>query len=334
MKKLILALYFFTQLVFCFAEKTPTWINNYESEFSKTQYIARLGSGSSVENARADALSQIAGFFKSEVLVNTNASNKMKNDGEKTVKNQEINQNIQVVSDITLTAIEFNTPYYDKKKKTYYIVAYIERKTGWQSIESKILQQKTKFDSFLELSKEADDSILKYKYLTKAKTSGDELISTLYMGFLFDPEKKKEYRNLVSEISQNLDLETLDSYRIPVRVVSTGDYENIITSRIVEVLKNKNFSPYIEQKNNSDSIAKIVINSNEKTSDEIHSISPDVSVTICNADETRTFYTYQNSWGKSSNFSLQQAQKKAFPKIAEDLRDVLSVDFDEKFLNK
>ena len=192
MKKLILALYFFTQFMFCFAEKTPTWINNYESEFSKTQYIARLGSGSSVENARADALSQIAGFFKSEVLVNTNASNKMKNDGEKTVKNQEINQNIQVVSDITLTAIEFNTPYYDKKKKTYYIVAYIERKTGWQSIESKILQQKTKFDSFLELSKEADDSILKYKYLTKAKTSGDELISTLYMGFLFDPEKKKE----------------------------------------------------------------------------------------------------------------------------------------------
>ena len=327
MKKLILALYFFTQFVFCFAEKTPTWINNYESEFSKTQYIARLGSGSSVENARADALSQIAGFFKSEVLVNTKASSQMKNNGEKTVKNQEIDQNIQVISDITLTAVEFNTPYYDKKKKTYYVVAYIERKNGWQSIESKILQQKTKFDSFLELSKKADDSILKYKYLTKAKTSGDELISTLYMGFLFDPEKKKEYRNLVAEISQNLDLETLDSYRIPVRVVSTGDYENTITSRVVEVLKIKNFSPYFEQKNNSDSIAKVEIHSNEKISDEIHSISPDVSVTICNADETRSFYTYQNSWGKTANFSLQQAQKKALPKSPAEIKKAFKMYF-------
>ena len=43
-------------------------VSDVDSEFPKEKYIARLGSGNTVENARTDALGQIAGFFKSEVV--------------------------------------------------------------------------------------------------------------------------------------------------------------------------------------------------------------------------------------------------------------------------
>ena len=331
MKKLIFLLFIISQFSLAFSASVPKWVKDYEVEFPKEKYIARLGSGTTVENARADALGQIAGFFKSEVVVNTNATSNIKNDGAKTARNQQIEQNVQVVSDMTLTAVEYNQPYYDKKKKSYLVVGYIERSQGWQSVESQVMQQRAKYDSFLELAKKADDPILRFKYLKKAQLTGENLTAVLYMGFLFDPAKRKDYKAFISELNQNYEIETLDSQKIPMFVESKGDWENTITTKIVEVLKNYGFQPYFEKKNAADSVLEIEINSNEKQTDDIVTIFPAVSVTLTNKNGSQIFYTYQNSWGKTVNFSLVQAQKKAFPKIAEEVKMELLADFGEKF---
>lgn len=333
MKK-IFFLFVIFQFSFCFAAKTPSWINNVDIEFPKSKYIARLGTGNTAENARSDALGQLALFFKSQVLVNTNASSMIQSDGEKSYKNQQIDQNVKIASDVTLTTVEYTLPHYDKKQKSYFVVAYIEKKSGYQSVEPKIMQERSRYDSFMELSKKAETSLLKYKYLMKAKDAGDDLISALYMGYLFDSEKKKDYRNFISEFSQNVEIETLDSFKIPIRVISIGDYENALTSKVVEAFKSKSFTPYFERKNSSDSILKIEIKSNEKVLDEIHTIYPEVSISILSGDEKSSFYTYQKSWGKTANFSLKQAQKKAFSKIGEEIKSLIISDYEEKFLKK
>ena len=334
MKKYLLVFVILIQFFSLFAASVPKWISDVDSEFPKEKYIARLGSGTTVENARSDAVGQIAGFFKSEVVVNTNASSNMQNDGVKTKKNQEIDQHVRVVSDMTLTAVEYNTPYYYKKKKSYYVVAYIEREQGWQVIESQAMQLRSKYESFLELAKKNDEPTMKYKYLTKAKSASEDLLSALYMGFLFDSTKKKEYRNFIAEISQNYDLETLDSYRILVLVESTGDYENTITAKVLEALKQQNFSAVYDGKKDYDALLKVEVSNNEKISDEIHTIYPEVSVSLLSKDGRKVFYSYQNSWGKTASFSLAQAQKKSFPKISEEIKSALEIDFEEKFLMK
>lgn len=71
MRKYVLSVFVFLQFLSLFAASVPKWVSDVDSEFPKEKYIARLGSGNTVENARTDALGQIAGFFKSEVVVNT-----------------------------------------------------------------------------------------------------------------------------------------------------------------------------------------------------------------------------------------------------------------------
>ena len=159
MRKYVLSVFVFLQFLSLFAASVPKWVSDVDSEFPKEKYIARLGSGNTVENARTDALGQIAGFFKSEV------------------------------------------------------VAYIERAQGWQAIETQTMQLQSKYESFLELAQKTDDATMKYKYLTKAKAAGEDVLSALYMGFLFEPAKKKEYKNCIAELSLNYDLTLLQMKR-------------------------------------------------------------------------------------------------------------------------
>ena len=334
MKRVFFLLALFVHTVFLFAARAPAWVSDIESEFPKNKYIARLGSGSSADSARTDAVGQIASFFKSEVTVSTSASSTMRNDGAKTEKNQQLERSVSVMSDITLTAVEYNSPYHDKWKKTYYVVAYIERTQGWQAIEPQIMRQKSKYGSFLELAGKEAEPVMRYKYLVRAKDAGEELLSALYMGYLIDPSKKKEYRTFAEELSQSQELGTLDSYRIPVLVEATGDYENTIASKVEDALKSYGFTPVSGRNAVHDATVRITIESNMKSEDEICTIFPEVSVSILGKDGRTSFYSYHASWGKTVNFSLAQAQKKAFPKIAEEIRKTLAEDFWERFLLK
>lgn len=67
MKK-IFFLFIIFQFSFCFAAKTPSWINNVDIEFPKSKYIARLGTGNTAENAQANALGQLALFLNLKFL--------------------------------------------------------------------------------------------------------------------------------------------------------------------------------------------------------------------------------------------------------------------------
>ena len=334
MKKSVLFVVLAFNFALAYCARAPKWVDDVEAEYPRETYIARLGSGTTAENAQASAVGQIASFFKSEVVVNTNATQNLRNDGAKTEKRQEIDQRVQVVSDMSLTAVEYNTPYYDKRKKTWFVVAYIERVQGFQAVSAQVHSLRARYDSFLELARKTEESLLRYKYLVKARETGEELLSALNMGFLFDSSKKGDYKDFVSELNGNEELGTLDSFRVPVFVESRGDYENTITSKIVEALKSCGLSPSYDRKKSGDAILSIQIDSNEKSSDEICTVYPEVSVTLLSAGGEKTFYSWQHSWGKTAAFSLSGAQKKAFPKIAEEVKSSLPADFVEKFLMK
>lgn len=319
---------------FVFSTSVPKWVSDVEKDFPKDTYIARLGTGDTADNARANALGQIAGFFKSEVVVSTSATENMQNDSTRVEKKQTLEQTVQVVSDMTLTAVEYNAPYYDKKKKTYFVVAYIHRAQGLQALEPKILQLHSKYKSFIELSKKADEAIMRKKYLIKAKESGEELVSALYMALLFDPTRKQEYRDFSSELSQNHEIEALDLLQIPLFVQSRGDFEDAITAKVCDAFKASGFLPASTRQSNRDAVLKIEIDSNEKSAEGICMIYPSVSVTISSGDGSTVLYSFQRSWGKTAGFSLAGAQKKAFPKIAEELQESLIADFRENFMLK
>ena len=118
------------------------------------------------------------------------------------------------------------------------------------------------------------------------------------------------------------------SLHVTFKIQTEGDYENFISSKVIEACKQNGFIPVA---NNAQSLLRIVINSNQKTADEITSIFPEISIILSDNKKDEIYFTYQNSWGKTSSFSLPQAQKKAFPTIAEELKKELAVKIEEAF---
>lgn len=332
MKNLIFIVILSMQCLLGFCASVPKWVFDTEYDFPKEKYIARLGTGSTAELARTDALAQIAGFFKSEVVVNTTGSSKMVNSDGAVGKSQSIEQEVKVASDMTLTAVEYTQPYYDKKKKTYYITAYINRELGIQNIEAEAVCLKTKYESFLELAESAGHVVIKHQYLLKAKAIGEELLSALYTEVLFDSSRKSAYKEAVSEIGRNSEIERAFSCRIPVFVVSDGDCEEIITNAVTAVFKSSGYIPHYERNKNVEAVLRIHVVNNEKQSDELYSITPEVSVQLSDLNESEIFYSYNKTYKRTSSFSLVQAQKKAFSKIAEELSTELPEDYQNKML--
>ena len=328
MKRIILSTILIIRTILCFAAKIPAWIDNPESVYPREKYIARTGSGFTIENAKANAMAQIAEYFGSQVVVSTEAASSMRNNGKETQKEQELNQNVKIFSEKNLSAVEYSESFYNKKKKTYYIAAYIERTTFWQYVENDLLEAENKYKSMLNFAKKTNNPVLRYKYLKKAKQSGNEYIQLLSEGFLVLPEKKKEFRTIISDISSNEELESLYSTHVTFKIQTEGDYENFISSKVIEAFKQNGFIPVA---NNAQSLLRIVINSNQKTADEITSIFPEISIILSDNKKDEIYFTYQNSWGKTSSFSLPQAQKKAFPTIAEELKKELAVKIEEAF---
>ena len=86
LKKFILILIFLIDFSIACAVKFPRWILDVHSVYPEDVYIAMLGSGKSIEEAKNDSLSQLARYFDSQIVVNTNAKNKRRFNKWRTIR--------------------------------------------------------------------------------------------------------------------------------------------------------------------------------------------------------------------------------------------------------
>lgn len=329
MKKIFLLLIFAFQSFFLFSAPMPKWVLDVDSEYPKETYLARLGSGPSIEAAQSNALAQLAGYFSSEVVVNTTSTNNMTNKDEHVTKEQNINQEVNVISEKNLTAVEYSKTYYNRKEKKYYIVAYLNREIAWQNLEDKLQALLERFENFQNICETSEDLMLRYKYAKKAKVAGQEFLNEIYNGFLINPAKRKDYKSKISEINLKIDKDS--TVTVPVFLKTTGDYENMITNCVTSEFKNAGFAVTTDFSENLKYQLSINIKNNEKIEEDIHSIFPELEICLSDISQTADYYSFQKKWGRTAAFSLHQAQKKAYAKIITELKDALCEDINKNF---
>ena len=332
MKKHILFIIILFSTFFVFSASMPKWVLDVESEYPKETYLARLGSGATIENAQANALGQLASYFNSQIVVDTKATNQMTNKNDVVSKNQTLDQEISVISEINLVAVEYSKSFYNKKEKKYYIVAYMNREQAWNNLEDSLTSAYEKFEIFQDMADSSKNLMMKYKYSKKANLAGEEFLNAIYKGFLINPNKRKEYKSKVSEI--NLKIDENSQINVPVLMKVKGDSENILSNCIANELKITGFSIDKENGKNSTCLVNISIVLNEKVDNDVYFVYPEISMSIEDFDGSKKYYSFERKWGKSAGFSLNQAHKKALLKISEELTGVISEDIRLNFLEK
>ncbi len=330
-KKLSIFSIFYLELLFLFAKaaKMPDWVQNYRKVYPDSEYLCQRGSGKSAEEAKTDATGALARYFK--MNVNANLSTTMTSISSRTEIQEEtsIINDVQVMSQVDFFGLEYTEPYYFKKEKKWYCVAFINRENAWIQYKPQIEIAKNTFDGLLKKVEKDSDSFTKLKSLKTAWQKGKDLIEKLEYGRLISPTKESEYsssRDIFSELPVIFE-ETKSKCKTFIKV--QGDYNRIFTTGISTILSECGFD-VVKNYDESTYIAEVVIEDNS-TGGEPLAITPTVNIKIVSKND-KTVYSYEIfSDEKTVSYTLENAQKKAYPKLTEQIKAALKNEFENAF---
>ncbi len=223
-----------------------------------------------------------------------------------------IQNTTQVTANVSLFGIEYTQPYFLKSEKRYYCVAYVERDRAWQQYVPKIENEKNIFYGFYKKAQSESEPIFKCSYYKNAWEKGKDFLTVLEYGRLIHPDKEASYDKDRATLMQIPSLIESEKKSVSIKVTVTGDYGNIIKTAVSEAFKNAGYT--ISESGNC--IANVTVDSNQIGKDPV-TIYPSVDIKL-NGVTGATVYSYQQKISqKTAAYSLETAQKKAFPFLGE-----------------
>ena len=326
----LLALFLFSS---CATTKpSPEWVYNKEYAFPTDTYIAALGSGSSKEHAKNNALAEVSRYIKTEVnsTIETNFKSKTIDGKNSIVK--DVIRNVSVTSSTTLNNFEYTAPYFSRKDKEWYCIAYISREKAWELYRVNIEQEKKSFYSIYD--RIPDDNPLKaYIWSSHAQEAACPFLEKLLVGYVINPrEEQNKYskdRQLIADLpGQQLHYKE----QITAEIKVNNDAENILLAQL-----NKEFSELgfiIQAPANSARyfiFAEIDLNEYE-TIDDGDTIFTDMpSLFLSITDGKDSIYSYSARTAKKIlSFSQKDVRLKSVQALTEIIQSELQSDFTRK----
>lgn len=314
MKKIfyILVSMFISATVFAKNVPEPEWFKNFRSVFPNKEYLAQRGSGTSAEDAKTDAASQFSRYFKSTVSSNLSTTMSSITAGSSIQEETRVIDEVNVTSEVEFIGLEFTESYYYKPEKKWYAVAFMIREDAWIQYKPKIEAEKTKFHAFLKKADSEEDSFTKITLYKSAWKVSADFLEKLEYGRIINPNEEEKYssdRNEIAELPSKIEKEQKN---LTVRINISGDYGNIVETAIKTALEKNGFVIGT----NGNYTADVSVTSNPIGENPI-SITPAVIMSVKN-NSGKAIYSYEAKiQDKTVSYTMENAQKKAFPKLAE-----------------
>ena len=318
-----------TNISFAKPSPMPEWVQNYRSIYPDSEYLCQRGSGKSAEEAKTDAIGALARYFQMNVSANLSTTMTSISSGTEIQEETAIINDVQVMSQVDFFGLEYTEPYYLKQEKKWYCVAFINRENAWIQYKPQIEIAKNTFEGLLKNAEKESDSFTKLKSLRMAWQKGKDLIEKLEYGRLISPTREAEYsssRDKFSEIPVIFE-ETKSKCKTYISI--QGDYNRIFTTGISTVLSECGFD-VVKNYDESTYIAEVIIEDNS-TGGEPLAITPTVNIKIVSKNDKTVFSYEEFSNEKTVSYTLENAQKKAYPKLAEEIKADLKNEFENAF---
>lgn len=238
-------LFLITTNAFAKAPAYPAWYTNdgLEEEYPSTKYIREMGSGKTKLDAENDAVAYISRYFQTNVSVNAvSRTTGITTNGE-TSMIQEMEITNEISSNMQLFGIKYSDCYYNKKERTYYIVAYIDINDAWNRYEPELTLKRNEFMAYYEAAQVEQEPVVKIKLLNDARIAAQAFEDKL--SFANALSKKLTEKNFGSDIKTLSNLPSLIKRLMvenPVYIKINDDYSGTIEAAIRNVLTQKGFS--------------------------------------------------------------------------------------------
>lgn len=316
-------------VIFAKPQIMPDWVQNYRKVFPNSQYLAQRGSGNTAEKAKTDATGALSRYFQSTVNANlsTTLSSVTTNDSidEKTMVVDEVN----VQSQVEFFGLEYTEPFYVKSEKKWYCVVYINREEAWQQYKPEIDIKKNSFSGLYKNLKNETDYFTKLGMCKKVWTIGTELLQKLEYGRIINPSEEAQYQKERDEIAEIPVIFETAKQNCTIYIDINSDYNKMISTTVSSILSETGFS-VAKTKAEASYVAEVLVDNNESGSDPI-SIKPAVNIKI-SSKKAKTVFSYEIiASEKSIGYTIETAQKKAYPKLTEEIKKALNEKFSTSF---
>ena len=314
------------------SETAPDWVANYRAIYPDSEYIVQRGRADTEETSRTEAIAQIARYFQTSVNANLKTSIQSVSSGQNVDETTTVVNDVDVMSQVNLFAVEYTDPYYNKKEKKWYCVAYINRENAWVQYKPTVEEAKSEFYAMCRNAEKESDSFSKCTAYGKAWKSGVKFLEKLEYARILNPKKEAAYsgdRTAVSEIPSLISQEQ-QNCRIFLSV--NGDYGNIITSAVTETFSKNGFM-ISKSAGGTNYTAQVFVDSNAQGSDPV-SIFPSLDLKITSKEGRTVFSNQTKVRSKTVAYTLENAQKKAFPVLAEEADKAISEQLSKLFAYK
>ncbi len=320
------AVLFFVCPLYAKAPSYPLWFTDegLEEIFPQSQYIREHGEGKTKHAAENDAVSYIARYFETEVSVssvtsiNAVQSNKQTKITETTDIQNAINSNIK------LFAIKYTESFYEKKAKTYHVVAYIDRKDAWNQYASTIQVSRDEFIDFYERAKNSEDAIQRIRLYTSALDSGNSFNEKLtFANAISEKLTKQKYaqdRQILSALPSIIRDEQISN---AVYIQINHDFSGIVENALRAALTDVGFA-LTKTRTQAAYIADVDVNYNSSQNGTSFVMNPELRFSL--EGKKGSVYTFNTETERVLAPSVESAEKLSAKDLAQKIQETLAPD--------
>lgn len=316
---------------FCAKSKEPDWLHNYRAVYPDSEYIVQRGRADTEDTAKTEALAQIARYFK------TSVSARLKTSVQSVATNGSVDEStfvvndVDVISQVDLFAVEYTDPYYVKKEKKWYCAAFINREKAWIQYRPAVEGAKSDFYAMKRNAEREADPFSKAAACGAVLRSGKKFLEKLEYARILNAQKEAKYaqdRESVHEVPSRI---AAEKAKCSLYLNVKGDFGNIISSALTKTFSESGLSA-AKSAGAANYNADVVVENNALGDDPI-SVYPSLEIKITTKDG-KTVYSHQTKINtKTVAYTLENAQKKSYPILAERASKAISQELSELFGN-
>ncbi|MEA2076453.1 MAG: hypothetical protein U9O95_00355 [Candidatus Marinimicrobia bacterium] len=159
-------------MIWSCAGTLPEWYNNREEYYPKDKYIVSKGWGETPEKAIEKAIINMAQIFNTRVTVEKNilqryeSISNMKDFDEYLYEFSE--ENARLISEQNLVNVSFVEPVYEKRSKSFYTLAYIQRSETGRILMDRMKREQESMEYYVRMAQSKHDPVSVFHYYTAA----------------------------------------------------------------------------------------------------------------------------------------------------------------------
>lgn len=323
-KSLIIYLLFFIFLNICYAKsrKVPLW-TSYETInkiFPKTDFIARIGTGTNENSAKLNADSELSLYFSANIKNTISSSENYLNNNDIPLIQKQFSKNILLEGNSELFGLQHTDYFYDKKRKTFIICAYINKKAAWNLIEPKLSEIQDSINFLYKESQKQEENFLKILELNSVLQKSDEFFNLYFFAMEIMPQKAKNF-SLVQEVIKNAKNESLKlKQECAIFVNVQGDSFERIKTKISEIFSKNGFSVATLKNEKFSYFVDATVNTDVLENNNFFVCYPQISIYIKNTSG-KTIFSFSKNYEKIASYTKESCKQMALARLENEINE-------------